>query len=141
MSETRRSPARVLLVAAAVVLGLGILAALGGMFLLHTLLPTNYDLLLRNDTDSEITDVRLVVGDDGPGAREVAAFSRIAARGAVLAEGAGTGRFSLEYSDPRGRWIARRILWRDDDDCYGREPAEVVVTDGRVGDAAAQQLR
>lgn len=128
--------ANAVLIAAAAVLGLGALAVAGGALLLDTFAPTNYDLLLRNDTSADITDVRLLRDDD-----ELASFPRIPAGGSGLAEDAGTGRFDLEYSDSRGRWSARRFLSRDDDDCYGRQPTEVVVTEGRVGSAATQQLR
>ena len=134
------SPRSVLLVVAAAVLGIVVLfLAIGLAF--EAVFPTNDDIVVQNDTGAEITDVRLLEGYSTD-YDEVAQFDRIGPNASALAEDAGTGRFSLEYSDSRGRWIAPRVISRDDDDIrFNGAPQVIVVSDGRVGDVPVTPRR
>jgi len=96
------------------------------------LFPSNDDVLVRNATSSDLLDVVVVRGEGGD-AEEVERIPRIAPNEQPLAR-AGLGPISVEFTDARGRWVAVRALWRDEDDVRGRStPVVLDVTADAVG--------
>jgi hypothetical protein len=115
---------------AALVVGVGLLGKL--------LFPSNSDILVRNATSSDLSDV-VVLRGEGDDAEEVARFPRIAPNEQSLAP-AGLGPISVEFTDARGRWIAARAMWRDEDDVgMQSKPSVLEVTADTAGRAPVRR--
>ena len=104
------------------------------------LFPTNTGVRIENQTQGELTEVRLLRATRD-GDREIARFARIGASESVTVEDADLGTLAVEYSDARGRWRSDRAISRDEDDVRGRAPSVIRIDDSWVDCRDVRRLR